>query len=340
MGWDGYGEGKGGGTRNTLGYVTEGKVQLLSFSEAHQTVRFLTLDVKVDDVMAARGLLKDEARDYLFGTIAMEEWVMPVSRWEHSIKEIPGKRFYSTVVCPGRGSCPLCAENEAAKNQGVTENKLLPYPVRKRFFVPVWSYDLKMALFLRGAEDFFDGVAAYINKNGVDSDFEIWKTGKGFNTTYHSMFMGAGKPLVFDRSYLPGPGDLDFNISQAEWDRRLSGAKFPPPDENAAGLEPGNVAGTGKLSSPAKIVGEEAPSARAKASAKQAGVVAAASQGDSGVFVVPFGSYKGKTLAEISALKQDVYIVFLAKNSTGIVQQAAAEFLKEREGAAVAGLPK
>ena len=307
MGWGSYGESKG---RQSLGYVVEGNVPVYQFTDAPTKVRFLTEDVSVEDVMAKLGMVREQAEEHVNTKMVHERWIMPVARWEHSIKEIPGKRFFSTVVCAGRGTCPLCAENDAAKENGVTENKLLPYPVRKRFFVPAYFYEMGKVLFVRGAEDFFDDVAKYVNREGSSADFEIWKTGKGFNTKYKSSFLGKGGELpAFSPPMLPK--ELDFRTDEAEFKRRIEGGPGAAKSayrDGAAGQEE-----RGSQPSKAEDKPPQAPSQSA------------------GDFEVPFGSHKGKTLKQLYDLGEEDYVKFLAENAAGIVQEKAKAFLESKK---------
>ena len=89
--------------------------------------------------------------------------------------------------------CPLCAENQGAKENGITENKMLPYPVRKRFIAPAWVSRLKKVLFVKQSQEFWEEVGMYIDQNGLDIEFDIYKTGKGFNTKYKAIYIGKAK---------------------------------------------------------------------------------------------------------------------------------------------------
>jgi hypothetical protein len=321
-GWSGYGDKKGGANQ---GFVVEGKVPIFSFSETETKVRFLTESVEVEDLMSKNGWAREQAEDFVNTKLIHEKWIMPVTRWEHSIKEIPGKRFFTTVVCRGRQACELCAENEAAKENGVTENKLLPYGVRKRFYVPAWFYDLKRVLFVRGAEDFFDDIASYIGKNGPDSDFGIWKVGRGFNTKYKSVFLGVGAPMDVDWSAIPAPKDLDFSLDEEEWRRRIDGgpgARTARPDAAPAAqaarepVQPRADAAAVPPSSP------EIPKHGAvDVAVRPAGPESTAD------FVVPFGSHKGKTFKQLFDLGETDYIKFLADQGAGLVKQKATDYL-------------
>jgi hypothetical protein len=317
MGWGGYGDRKAGGNQ---GYVMEGQVPIYTFTETPTRVRFLTEDVDVERVMSEKGIVREEAEDFIATKLSQERWLMPVARWEHTIKEIPGKRFFSTVVCPGRGVCFLCAENDKDKENGVSENKLLSYPVRKRFFVPAYVYDMNRVLFIRGAEDFFDDVATYINKHGSNCDFEVFKTGRGFNTKYKVVFTGAETAnLDVDASRVLAPKDLDFMLDTEEWRRRIEGgpgARAPGPridaSRPAGSVEPiGREAASG---APVKV---------------DSGAAAKAPKSKPGDFALPFGSHKGRTLKQLYDLGEEEYVTFLATQGAGLVQERAKAFLEE-----------
>lgn len=301
--WNGYNEGSG--SKEKLGYVEEGNVRRLIITAEHQRVRFLTEDVSVESVMAELGITREEATDRLFTKVVRDRWVMPHAYWEHQIKEIPGKRYFSTAACPGRGSCPMCAENDAAKANGINENKLLPYAVRKRFVAPAWSYDLSMVVYVVNNEDFFNDVATYINKHGSAIDFEIWKVGKGLETKYKSAYVGPAELKDASSVSVVAPRDLVLTVDDAELRRRMEGGKSQ-----------------GRASQPAP---QPQPAPQAAPQGEPA--PAAADLADPGSFELTFGTHKGMTLKQLFDLGEVEYIQFLANNSAGMVQAKAKGFL-------------
>jgi hypothetical protein len=321
MGWGNYAGAQGGGQNK--GWVEEGNASIFMFSDEPTRCRFLTEDVKVEDVMAELKVTREEAEDALYTKVLQDRWVMPKPVWEHTIKEIPGKRFFSTTACLGRNRCPMCKENDAAKESGVTENKFLPYPLRKRFLAPAYFYDLNRVLFVRAAEDFFDGVADYINKHGSDCDFDIYKTGKGLDTKYKSVFSGVCK-VVPDGGYPPvgiSPRDLDTTCSEEELGRRINGG---------ARREVQTAPVTTPSPAPAQAARTLAQAARALAQAAQAPTPTQASAPAAKAkdeFILPFGQHKGLTFSQLVSAGNGEYVKFLADNSAGAVQKAAKEFL-------------
>lgn len=305
MGWNGYNDNKagGGGGSNKDGYVEEGNVKKYLFTPEPRRVRFLTVDVTAEDLMSELGLSREEAEDRLFSKVANEQWLMPYGYWEHQIKEIPGKRFFSTAVCAGRGRCPMCDDNDRERANGVGENKLLPYPVRKRFMVPAYVYDLDVVLFVVGNEEFFNDIATYVNKHGSASDFEIYKVGKGLNTKYKSTFVGPSDDRALPDDY-PSPQEVNMVVDEAELRRRIEGGR---PSRQAPTAQPDGQA-------PAKA---SVPSNRTS---------------DAGAFEVTFGTHKGKTFQQLFDLGETEYIEFLAKNSAGQVQATAKAFLEGVRG--------
>jgi hypothetical protein len=300
--WDSnkYGN-SGGGSKASEGYVEEGNIRKFLFSDKPTRVRFMTEDVTVEDVMAELKVTREEAEDVLFTKVMKERWVMPTSFWEHQIKEIPGKRYFSTAVCQGRSRCQMCVDNDADRANGINENKMLTYPVRKRFMAPAFVYDLNMVLFVIGNEEFFNDVATYINRNGSKSDFELWKTGRGLTTKYKVAYVGLADDRKVDSSY-PSPQDVDMSLEPSELNRRITGAK------------PSGAAKQPALEQPAQQPEQHKDAAGSK------------SAGD---FLITFGSYKGRTLKEILVTEGPEYVQFLAKNSAGVVKETAAAFLAE-----------
>ena len=263
---------------SNLGYVEEGNVKKFKFTETAQRVRFLTEDVDLEQIMSDKHMTREEAVDYINREIGKDKWIAPKSYWEHTIKSIPNQRFFSTVVCRGNmNGCPLCAENNKAKENGVKENKLLPFPVRKRIICPAYVYDLKMVLFVVGAEDFFSTVAKYIEKNGSNIDFELSKKGKGFDTEYSAFFLGKSTEDLPALEYLK-PCEIDMCVSDEEIQRRVSG-------------------GSSKSANP--VHGEEPT--RMPTAEEDREFDRKFDEARSAEFVMPFGSHKGKTLKEIEA---------------------------------------
>lgn len=285
---------------SNLGYVEEGNIKKFKFTNNVQKVRFLTEDIDIEGVMADHGMSREEAIDYINRDIGRKKWLAPKAFWEHSVKSIPNQRFFSTIACVGRAGCLCCAENEKAREQGVTENKMLPYPVRKRFVCPAYVYDLKMVLYVIGAEDFFAGIAKYIQKNGSDIDFEISKEGKGFDTKYNAFFLGKSTEKLPKLDVIP-PADIDLFCGEEEAHRRITGG-VSKPKSPVHGEEPKVTIEPSVDVPPASTVADE--------------------------FKMPFGTHKGKTFAEIEQVDGRDYIKFLAENSVGTVQTEAEKYLK------------
>ena len=309
--WGDFADSSSGVTSN-LGYVEEGNIRKFKFTTQAQRVRFLTEDVDVEQVMSDQKMSREEAVDYINRTIGREKWLAPKSFWEHSIKSIPNQRFFSTVACVGKTGCLCCAENEKARAQGVTENKMLPYPVRKRFVCPAYVYDLKMVLYVIGAEDFFSGVAKYIEKNGSDIDFELSKEGKGFDTTYSAFFLGKATEKLPDITVM-SPADIDLFCGEEEARRRMTGG-VSKPKSPVHGEEPRRMP-----------IEEEDRETDRKFDAMRD----VEPKSESGEFKMPFGTHKGKTFAEIEQIDGRDYIKFLSENSVGVVQMEAEKYLNK-----------
>lgn len=309
--WGDFADSSSGVTSN-LGYIEEGNIKKFKFTTQAQRVRFLTEDINVEQVMSEQKMSREEAVDYINRTIGREKWLAPKSFWEHSIKSIPNQRFFSTVACIGKTGCLCCAENEKARAQGVTENKMLPYPVRKRFICPAYVYDLKMVLYVIGAEDFFSSVAKYIEKNGSDIDFELSKEGKGFDTTYSAFFLGKATEKLPDLKVI-APADVDLFCGEEEARRRMTGGTSKPKSP-VHGEEPRRMP-----------TAEEDREVDRKFDAMKN--VEPLPKAESGEFKMPFGTHKGKTFAEIEQIDGRDYIKFLSENSVGIVQTEAEKYL-------------
>ena len=353
--WGDYAKGSGNGSSaESQGFVEEGGLKVMIFSENHTRLRFLTEDISVEDLMAQEKMTREEATDALYTKVSRDRWIFPISYWEHQIKEIPGTRFFATAACRGRSNCAMCDENNKAKESGITENKFLPYPVRKRFLVPAFVYDLGMVVFIRGSDQFFDAMAVYLNQHGSAIDFEVWKTGKGLNTEYKSMYLGPAqltnlKELADTGITWPAPKDTSLIVSEVEVAARMKGGKqkTPTPTPVAAPAQryvppvaapapageevPHYVAGSDGVATPSasNIPKKEAGKVVIKGASAP---VAPTPSGDAGSFEVTFGSHKGMTLRQLYDLGEEQYIDFLAKNSAGQVKAAATEFLAAMVG--------
>ncbi len=196
---------KGAGVKKD--WIQEGNVPVYLIGQEPDRVKFLLEMPDVQQYAKDNKVPVEEAEEILFTKVLWEKWIMPVPFWEHTIPAIPGERFFSTKICPGMQVCKLCSENNISKHNGVTENKMLPYPVRKRYIAPIYNLRLKKVLYLKQSQEFFEEIGAYIAKNGVDVEFDIYKVGKGFNTKYKAIFVGPSK--IKEEATLK-PLELDF----------------------------------------------------------------------------------------------------------------------------------
>lgn len=304
MAWGTFGDAK---TSSSAGFVLEGNVKKFKFTEQAQRVRFLTEDVDIEQIMSEKHIGRDEAEDFVMRNIAPNKWIMPKSFWEHSIKSIPNQRFFSTVFCLGKNKCTLCAENDKVRAMGTTENKMLPYPVRKRFLVPVWVYDLKQVLYLIGSEDYLNTIARYIDKHGSNIDFEVSKRGKGFDTSYDVIFLGKSEEELPADIEILKPSEVDMYCGDEELQHRITGERKQNAEFNRE---------------PNPVHGEEP-----KQSFDDTQTVP---KTETKEFVMPFGTHKGKTLKEIEASDGIEYVKFLAENSVGAVQAEAEKYINSK----------
>lgn len=298
MAWrfDGSGT-KGSGVRRD--WIEEGNVPVYMFQSEPDRVRFLLEEPNVEEVAEKRNMTMEEAAEMVFTEGIWDRWIQPVPQWEHIIPAIPGKRFFSTQACIGMRTCPLCAENQEAKDNGITENKMLPYPVRKRFIAPAWVPRLKKVLYVKQSQEFWEEVGMYTDQNGLDIEFDIYKTGKGFSTKYKAIYIGKSKA----KAKVPdlGPKELDFIPKKEDVDRKLgSMPEFPPKEESEE-----EESKEEKWENPFET-------------------------GDPGGFVIPFGSHKGKSIQELFDSGEVQYLQFLESRSSGLVQEQVSAFLKEQ----------
>lgn len=277
-------------------YVREGNIDVYVFSTNKTRVRFLTEKVDIEKIMSEQKITRELAEEYVKTDLIYQKWIMPISTWEHIIPSIQGERFFSTVACPGKNSCEvLCAENEAARERGVDENRLLPYPVRKRFLVPAYFYELNRILFVKNNQDFFDDIAYYINDNDGPLDFEIYKTGKGFNTKYKAKFAGKSIDVEIPKLTIM-PKDLELTETKEAIMKKIA---LKTPKASKGFTKSNSVDTTSKVEQ---------------------------DNDDPGSYVFTFRGYKGKTIEEVYKINPS-YIDFIVENSSGMVKKKAEDFL-------------
>ena len=301
MGWRFDGNSNRSGVRRD--FIQEGIVDLYLFKEEQDRVHFLIEPVDVQAVAKEKSITVPEAEELIYTKLSWDKWLYPgepLSVWEHVISAVPQKRFFSAVVCPGMNACRLCAENNEAKARGVTENKLLPFSVRKRFILPLWSFALKRVLYMKQSQDFLGEIDRYIEKNGVGIDFDMFRIGRGFNTKYKSIYVGKSKMgELKDTVMSPDEVRTGIIISDEELSKRLGDLPEFPPKEMAAGS-----AETSVTQAP-NVTDDE----------------------DVDAFALPFGTHKGRTLRELWDLGEEQYLEFLAQKASGIVNEKVKEFL-------------
>lgn len=290
------------GTKTSRGssadWVQEGNIEVFIFKNDAKRCRFLTKPIDLDQVMSEHQVSREEAQELVASSLMWEEWLMPIGIWEHTIPSIPGKRYFSTAPASREPNNPLAVANEEARKSGVSENKMLPFPLRKRFIVPAYFYEYEKVLFVKQSQEFFEEIATYINRQGHMIDFDIYKQGKGFQTKYKAIYIGESKDQrPVEEFDILAPKEVNMEISEEELRKKLGETPpFPPTDD-------------------------EPKQETASQEQKQA------SSGDAGEFVMPFGSHKGKSLAQIADEGNREYLEFLKENSAGHVQQKVAEFL-------------
>ena len=184
-------------------FVSEGNVPVYLISREPTRAHFLvkTLDVKEYE---KKGMTKEAIDDLLYAELMWQDWYVPVSMWEHTVI-INGK--FSTSFCIG-ANCELCKENQQARSNGIDENRLLPYPVRRRYVLPAWFYKLEKVLFVKQTADFFREVDKYIAKFG-QCDFEIYKEGQGMGTIYKVTYSGQSETPKIEEEFSK-PSEIDF----------------------------------------------------------------------------------------------------------------------------------
>ena len=254
---------------------------------------------------------------------------------------ISGTRFFSVIACPGKNACECCEENDKARNNGVSENKLLPYSVRPRLIVPVYVYELELVLIFKQSPDIFEDAAAYIGQNGINSKFAVSKSGRGLNTRYKIMYVGVDENPV-DTVVSLMPNEINLSPTPAEIHAKIVG--------NQTSSVRGNDTQARQQSVVQKPVVQVQPSGQSASPQRSAveslrqgqpvvqtpvdngqnvqDVAVIEQEASAGNFVLTFGAHKGMTLREIYAATPD-YLNFLRDNSSGLVEGKCVAFLKE-----------
>ena len=274
------------GVSDARDFITEGNVPCLLIKKKHRKIQFL-FEMFDAGPYTKKGMSEEEVKELFQSKLKLENWYEPIAHWEHTIIEV-GK--FSTTACSGT-KCSNCEANDGARNNGVTENKMLPFPVRKMFVLPVWVYELERVLFIKQAQQFYEEIGAYAEKHGNGMDFDIYKTGSSLGTRYHSIFAGKADLI---KAEVMMPNELDF-ISPENKDFK----EFAEADVTLKDLDN-------------KFMGGKNPK----------GV---------GAFVIDFGDYKDKTLKEIWDSGDKEFLDFLVMKTDGVVREEAEKFLKEME---------
>lgn len=322
MGWNT--NASSGGSNERPAFIQEGNLDIMLFSEEKQRITFLTQDVDVEAVMSQNQLTREQATEYIYTEMAREIWVNPYDYWSHDVPSISGQRFFSTIACQGRQTCPLCMENDKAKNNGVSENKHLPFPVKKKYLAPVWHYGLGRVLFIRQTQQFMDQIGDYLNQFGSAIDFNVWKTGRGYNTNNLSMYLGPrGADFPQGQLQIIAPKDIDFGVTQEEISKKTG--------LNSASAQASQSQQMQQFQ--AQMQERQAPLKYSQFAQQSQGNTSAQPANQSqnvpigaGNFVIPFGIHKGKTL-ETAYQEDPETIKFFRDKGNGLVQSKSSEYL-------------
>ena len=300
MGWN-LNDQKSGQSSNKE-WIAEGNIEILVFKEETISIYPLVKSIDLDKIAEENRITKNEAHELVNTELYKHEWYLPFPMWEHVVPSIPGKRFFTTIPCQGiQNSCKCCEENESAKLRGIEENKLLPYPFRKRYIIPVYVHNYNKVLYMKQNQDYFEDMSKYLDKHGFESDFDIWKTGKGFNTKYKSMYGGPTKfiPDMISGIKILKPSEIDFTMDSAEISKKL-GSVSVNIDYSNNDIIQNNMSNNNVKNA----IGE---------------------------FIIPFGTHKGKSIKQIDLEGGINYLNFMLTNSTGVIQKEVALYLESKK---------
>jgi len=334
--WNTGANSNSGGSKEA--FIREGNLDFLTITEEKHRVTPLTQAVDVDLVMSQNQLTREQAMEHIYTVMAESMWINPKPYWEHSVPSIPNVRFFSTIPCQGRQTCKCCADNGTAETQGITENKMKPFPVRKKFVIPVWSYKLNRVLFIRNNEKFVNAMGEYINQFGDAIEFDVWRTGKGFGTEYHSMYIGPRTQQLPANIELILPNQIDLTISEEEINKRIgnksAGARGTAIQQNQnAGYQPPANQQYGQPMQTGQPVQQNQPPVQQGQinhihdNSPVPGTVIEPSVGQ---YMLPFGNYKGQSLEAVYQGGDLEYLTFLKNQGAGLVKEKVIAFLMEK----------
>jgi len=342
--WNTGANSNSGGSKEA--FIREGNLDFLTIAEEKHRITPLTQAVDVDLVMSGNQMTREQAMEHIYTVMAESMWINPKAYWEHSVPSIPNTRFYSTIPCQGRQTCKCCADNGIAETQGITENKMKPFPVRKKFIIPVWSYKLNRVLFIRKNEKFVGAMGEYINQFGDAIDFDVWRTGKGFSTEYHSMYIGARTGQVPTNVEIILPNQIDLTIPEEEINKRIgnksAGARGTAIQQQPAQPTPQYGQNINQQSQPAQPAQpfqnyQQPPAGQPAPGQNQVThihddtpIPGTVIEPSVGMYMFPFGNYKGQSLESVYLAGDLDYLKFLANQGAGLVKEKVTAFLMEK----------
>lgn len=342
--WGNYKQQSGKGEQKK--YSIEGNVEILRIPE--EKVQFKVLLRPVDSqLLEANGYgqvtLEEEIDTIVAKDLMYKYWVAPIPFWSHNIPAIPGKRFFSRAICPGKDICPMCAENDrlTANAEKVT-NDIRPYPINKRYLFPIWVYDLNKVMFMLQNERYLDDAAAVLGQFGPETDLITYREGAKLRTTYKVMYAGPTKMPGFDVPIM-SPSEVNPVPSQEEVLRRMGVTGRPsaapvyqptqqpspatpsyPPSQQATPVVPGYQPPQQAYQPPPQQQ-ELIPPQPPEQVMSQAGMHKGAE--DVNLGIITFGRHKGKDISQVFE-EDPSYIKYLAKNANGPLKEQAEELLE------------
>ncbi len=233
---------------------------------------------------------------------------LPFGSWWHRMKEDATKgRKYHDWLCIGQfRNCPLCIENGAyeAANPAAegkkVENKLKPWPMKKKTDVNAWSYEMNKVVIISLGNDLWDKLKTIEEAKGKDIDqFDVMLTrkGQGITTTYDAVPMDEVAFSLPEGNFL---FDLEAETAKSERGADELNEVISGDFDRKQGQDGGQ---------------------------RQAGAPAGGDVNAAMAVVMTFGAHAGRTLGDVFKSEPN-YLTWLMSNSTDPnIAQAASIIL-------------
>ncbi len=253
----------------------------------------------------------------------------PVSYWTHFIPDSTGKTKGKVVICPGKAICPAC---KAAK-----------FRTKRVHAINVWDYESKSVKILEQGNQVMQQLSM-INDQfnckqcGWDNiDISIRRIGDGTSTQYVVIPIPVKAP--FDKTQLHGLfpiASMKIANSAQEVEAIINGNAVPEikpqqttpvTPQQVTPAAPAQISVTPQVQAPQVSIQQEIPNQAVSVQQSTMQAPPITQQGPEQIQpqspVLPFGKYKGQSLAQIYTVDQG-YVKWCADNLTDPILKAEA----------------